>query len=134
MTTETTQQTSATGLLNKETEDSKHSKQQQTKETIKLPASMTKKKKRKKKDKKNAVMQLFDDLEDGKFGNKDVGLPLQITTYRRQMLLNVHLSPDPIARAKGLMVLNGIIDTKRSQRKDLEEAAAEVDLRDGLDN
>lgn len=53
MITETTQQTSVTGLLNKETEDSKHSKQQQTKETIKLPASMkpvaVKKKKKKKK-------------------------------------------------------------------------------------
>ena len=84
--------------------------------------------KKKKRSEKNAVMQLFDDLEDGKFGDKDVGLPLQITTFRRQMLLNVHLSPDPEARAKGLMVLNGIIDTKRSQRKDLELAAAEEEF------
>lgn len=84
--------------------------------------------KNKNKNEKNAVMQLFDDLEDGKFGNKIVSLPLQISTFRRQMLLNVHLSPNPIDRAKGLMVLNGIIDTKRSQRKDLETAAAETEL------
>ena len=82
----------------------------------------------KEKNSKNAVMQLFDDLEDGKIGQANASLPLQISTFRRQMLLNVHLSPDPMERAKGLMVLNGIIDTKRSQRKDLQMAAAEEEL------
>ena len=107
-------------------------KEQEAAATAAVAAAKLKKeqgqKKKKKRSEKNAVMQLFDDLEDGKFGDKDVGLPLQITTFRRQMLLNVHLSPDPEARAKGLMVLNGIIDTKRSQRKDLELAAAEEEF------
>jgi len=125
------------GGKNNNKDDDMHMKNKKDDDTNKkkdiLSSVGTKKKKKKKSTGKNAVMQLFDDLEDGKFGNKDVGLPLQITTFRRQMLLNVHLSPDPVARAKGLMVLNGIIDTKRSQRKDLEEAAAEVDLRTGLE-
>ena len=62
-------------------------------------------------------------MEDGKFGNNDVALPLQITAFRRQMLLNASMSTDPAARAKGQMVLKGIIDTKRSQRRDMEERA-----------
>ena len=69
-------------------------------------------------------MQLFDDMEDGKFGNRELPLPVQITAYRRQMLMQANMSHDEVLRKKGMMVLKGIIDTKRNQRKDLEAAAA----------
>eukprot|EP00946_MAST-07B_sp_MAST-7B-sp1_P004065 g4065.t1 len=72
---------------------------------------------------KNALMQLFDDMEDGKFGSSELPLPVQITAYRRQMLMQANMSRDPKLRKKGMGVLKGIIDTKRNQRKDLEAAA-----------
>jgi hypothetical protein len=73
---------------------------------------------------KNALMQLFDDMEDGKYGNRELPLPVQITAYRRQMLMQANMSHDAALRKKGMTVLKGIIDTKRNQRKDLEAAAA----------
>ena len=60
----------------------------------------------------NAVVQLFRALEEGRIGNTQLAVPLQITAYRRQMLLDANTAKNSVARQKGLMVLRGIRTTK----------------------
>ena len=62
--------------------------------------------------KTNSVVKLFDDLKNGRFGNRALPLPVLITAYRRKMLMNATMSKDDSLRREGQKVVSAIERTR----------------------
>jgi hypothetical protein len=55
---------------------------------------------------------MFDQISSGGLGDDNIPLDMSISNYRRKLLMDANMSPRDDEKRKGLMVLNGILNSR----------------------